>query len=158
MLERYFKNMFTKSQAKDAEKLIRIGEIGPISYAVKFFTQKLLKILKPSKQTTSNDDQPKQPMEGKAYVVADVRLEHPNAYQPWSAEEDQQLTEFFHAGQKTKVMAKFFGRKLGAIRSRLKKLQLIEASAEINPQAHKELLKTFLHYQKHEIERKDEIK
>ena len=47
------------------------------------------------------------------------------AYQPWTKEEDQQLTREFEEGKTTKELSEIHKRTTGAIRSRLKKLELI---------------------------------
>lgn len=58
----------------------------------------------------------------KAYSVADLRAEFPNAYCPWSLEEDGRLLKRYYAGASVGILSEEFGRKRGAIRSRLKKL------------------------------------
>jgi len=45
---------------------------------------------------------------------------------PWSDEEDQHLIEAFKMEQSTKELAESHGRTSGAIRSRLRKLGLVE--------------------------------
>ena len=56
-----------------------------------------------------------------------IRKKHPNAYRPWSEEEDGRLRELFETGEKVKAMAEVLGRQPGAIRARLVKLELVEA-------------------------------
>ena len=56
---------------------------------------------------------------------AAIREKHPNAFRPWSGEDDAWLRDLFKQGQATAGLAKHFGRKPGAIRSRLLKLGLI---------------------------------
>jgi hypothetical protein len=55
-----------------------------------------------------------------------LRQKHPNAYRPWSGEEDERLKELFLSGSPQKELAKEFGRQPGSIRARLVKLGLIE--------------------------------
>jgi ATP-dependent DNA helicase PIF1 len=55
-----------------------------------------------------------------------MREKFPNAYRPWSKEEDEDLKEKFLGGEEQKSLVQTFGRKPGAIRSRLIKLGLIE--------------------------------
>ena len=62
----------------------------------------------------------------KKYSVEDLRTQYPNAYRPWTEDDDAELVKLFLAGSKTKSMASTFQRKAGAIRSRLRKLGLIE--------------------------------
>ena len=66
------------------------------------------------------------PQEGKKFSVETVRQKYPNAYRPWSKEDDVLLTEQFTAGESRKKIAEAFGRQQGAIRARLVKLRLIE--------------------------------
>ena len=57
--------------------------------------------------------------------MAEIREEHPRAYEPWSEEEDADLARFFHSGKTAKQIAETLQRQPGAIRSRLKKLNLV---------------------------------
>lgn len=51
-----------------------------------------------------------------------TRETYPNAYRPWNKEQDEKLRELFVNGSSVTNLAKIFGRKNGAIRSRLIKL------------------------------------
>lgn len=51
---------------------------------------------------------------------------YPMANQPWTPEDDNRLELLFCEGRKPAELAKIFGRKDGAIRSRIKKLELKE--------------------------------
>jgi hypothetical protein len=51
-----------------------------------------------------------------------ARLEHPNAYMPWTPEEERILLSSYAKGMTIPELAKLLGRNRGAIRSRLKKL------------------------------------
>lgn len=62
------------------------------------------------------------PATSKAYSVETMRESYANAYRSWSAEEDAEVLERYHAGDRVSDIASAFGRKPGAIRSRLKKL------------------------------------
>ncbi len=64
--------------------------------------------------------------EGKGARLAKIRETHPNAYMPWSKEEDERLKEAFLSGKPQKDLAQSFGRQKGSIRARLIKLGLIE--------------------------------
>lgn len=55
-----------------------------------------------------------------------VRQKHPNAYRPWSKEDDARLTELFRDNAAVSVLVKEFGRQRGAINSRLIRLGLVE--------------------------------
>lgn len=60
------------------------------------------------------------------YSFAACRVEHTNAYMPWKQEDDDKLEHFFCEGKTTKELSEIFQRKQGAIRSRVKKLELEE--------------------------------
>ena len=57
-------------------------------------------------------------------AFAEIREKHPNAYRPWSKEQDEELTKLFSSGLKVADLMKKFGRKRGGITSRLEKLGL----------------------------------
>lgn len=63
---------------------------------------------------------------GKAYSYDAVREKHKDAYKPWTDELDQELTVMYCEGVNIRDLAKHFGRTKGAIRSRIKKLELEE--------------------------------
>lgn len=54
-----------------------------------------------------------------------IREIYPNAYRPWGEEQDEKLRELFAKGSSIATLAETFGRKNGAIRSRLIKLELV---------------------------------
>lgn len=64
--------------------------------------------------------------ENKSYSLDDIREKHPQAYQPWSLEGDEKLEMLFCEGKSVKELASIFERNDGAIRSRIKKLELKE--------------------------------
>lgn len=64
--------------------------------------------------------------QNKSYTLDDIRDEHPQAYRPWSAEDDERLETLFCEGKTVKELASIFERKEGAITSRIKKLELKE--------------------------------
>jgi hypothetical protein len=59
-------------------------------------------------------------------AIERIRKEHPRAYKPWSVEEDMQLTERFGRGMTIEELTTVHGRQRGGIRSRLRKLALID--------------------------------
>lgn len=63
----------------------------------------------------------------KAYDVDEIRKEFPKAYAKWTPEEDALLSETFRNDTRKTIsdLSKSFGRKPGAISSRLNKLGLI---------------------------------
>lgn len=61
-----------------------------------------------------------------AYDLELIRREHPNAYRPWN-DADEELLKLLHArNQSFELMAAALGRQLGGIKSRLRRLGLIE--------------------------------
>lgn len=58
-----------------------------------------------------------------------IRETHPNAYRPWSEEEDAEIQDCFCQGMSVRKMAEKFNRTKGAIRARLVKLGLAEGGA-----------------------------
>lgn len=52
---------------------------------------------------------------------AGIRKDYPNAYKKWTEKDDKLLVEMSHQGKSVKELAEYFGRRKGAIRSRLKK-------------------------------------
>lgn len=60
------------------------------------------------------------------YSVEACRMDHPNAYMPWTQEDDDKLEQLFCEGKTTQELSDIFQRKQGAIRSRVKKLELEE--------------------------------
>lgn len=61
-----------------------------------------------------------------AYSVEACRTDYPNAYMPWTQEDEDKLEQLFCEGKTTKELSEIFQRKQGAIRSRVKKLELEE--------------------------------
>ena len=59
----------------------------------------------------------------KNYTVAGKRQQHPNAYRPWTQDEEERLLARQEAGLTVKELAVEFGRQPGAIQSRLTRLQ-----------------------------------
>ena len=54
-----------------------------------------------------------------------IREKHSNAYKPWTEGQDEELKQFFSNDVSIAELSKTFGRKTGAIRSRLVKLGLV---------------------------------
>ena len=82
--------------------------------------KRLKKYLKAYKQLTGTP----------TYSVFACQQEYPNAYKPWTEEEDLELTQMWCEGATTKVLATHFQRKPSAITSRIKKLELVEKYGE----------------------------
>lgn len=62
--------------------------------------------------------------DGKTFSVEKIRETHKQAYLPWTTEDDNKLELLFCEGKKSKELAELFGRNIGAINSRIKKLEL----------------------------------
>ncbi len=65
--------------------------------------------------------------ESKAYNLDEIRLKHPRAYESWTEAEDLELSKYHEEGLSVSQLAEKHQRQSGAIRSRLKKLELIES-------------------------------
>ena len=76
--------------------------------------KRLKKYLKAYKQLS---DEP-------TYSVYACRQEYPSAYNTWSAEEDKELERLWNEGKNLNELSALFGRKPGAINSRINKLKL----------------------------------
>lgn len=57
--------------------------------------------------------------------IAKVKQSHPRAYERWTEEEDRELTGMYREGGTVAEMADHLGRQPSAIRSRLKRLNLM---------------------------------
>lgn len=62
----------------------------------------------------------------KGYDVQAIRRQYNQAYQPWTAQDDEHLRTRFAEGARTADLADEFGRQPGGIRSRLRKLGLVD--------------------------------
>ena len=74
-------------------------------------TTRLKKYLKAYKRLTGEP----------VYSVYAARQEHPNAYDPWTEEADEQLKKMWSEGVSVHEIAEHFGRKSSAIITRMKK-------------------------------------
>ena len=61
-------------------------------------------------------------IDSKSYDVEEIRQQHPSAYEKWTQEDDNELKRMHDTGLSVSELAERFGRNLGAIRSRLRKL------------------------------------
>ena len=62
------------------------------------------------------------PKQKKAYTMEEKRIKHPNAYRPWTKEDDAKLLQLSVSGKSIPELCEIFGRNEGAIISKLKKL------------------------------------
>jgi len=79
---------------------------------------------KPARSAGAEPARPRMPWTQGAALNA-MRATHAKAYAPWTRDEDSDLKRRQQAGERVETIAAEFGRKPGAIRSRLKKLGLI---------------------------------
>ena len=77
----------------------------------------------PGKTRNFKDSNNKQDQKSK---LETIREKFPNAYRPWSKDDDARLTELFRNSAKVSVLVKEFGRQRGSISSRLVRLGLVE--------------------------------
>ena len=61
--------------------------------------------------------------------LEELKEKYPNAYEPWTAEDDKKLEILFGKRKTIEQLAQTFGRQPGAIEARLNKLQLTEKVA-----------------------------
>ncbi len=58
------------------------------------------------------------------YSIYAARQEHPNAYNVWTSEDDEELKQMWEEGKSVQEIADYFGRKNSSIITRLRKLGL----------------------------------
>lgn len=75
---------------------------------------------------TTRKTEKKETKNGKAYSFDQIREKHKDAYRPWTSDLDEELTVMYCEGVNVRDLAIHFGRTKGAIRSRIKKLELEE--------------------------------
>jgi hypothetical protein len=68
---------------------------------------------------------PRMPWTPQGSALHAMRATHANAYAPWTRDDDGDLKRRHQAGERVEAIATAFGRKPGAIKSRLKKLGLV---------------------------------
>jgi len=88
------------------------------------FDEDLKDFVETLKKSLTKFKELKEPKDGKKYSVEKIRETHQQAYLPWTAEDDNKLEMLFCEGKKAKELAEIFGRNVGAINSRIKKLEL----------------------------------
>ena len=62
--------------------------------------------------------------QSKAYSMEEIRKEYPKAYEPWTAEADEELQRLYNTAPSIAQLAVHFGRRPGAITARLNRLGL----------------------------------
>lgn len=56
--------------------------------------------------------------------IEKIKENHPNAYEPWTIDEDEKLVALFREGKSVQELSQLFGRTKGAIRARINRLLL----------------------------------
>ena len=82
------------------------------------------KVSKIKKSVSNTESIEGAPSTARPNAFAEIREKHPNAYRPWNKEQDEKLKMLFTSGSPIAYLASEFGRKRGAITSRLEKLGL----------------------------------
>jgi ATP-dependent DNA helicase PIF1 len=80
---------------------------------------------RPVRTAGAEPARPRMPWTPQGAALDAMRATHAKAYAPWTRDEDSDLKRRHQAGEMVDAIAAEFGRKPGAIRSRLKKLGLI---------------------------------
>lgn len=62
----------------------------------------------------------------KTYNLSNIQQNHPNAYMPWSTQDDERLEVLFCEKKSIKELSEIFARQKSAISSRIRKLELKE--------------------------------
>ena len=88
------------------------------------FDEDLKDFVEALKKSLTKFKELKEPKDSKTYSVEKIRETHQQAYLPWTTEDDNRLELLFCEGKKVKELAEIFGRNVGAINSRIKKLEL----------------------------------
>lgn len=94
------------------------------------FDEDLKDFVEALKKSLTKFKELKEPKDDKTYLVEKIRETHQQAYLPWTTEDDNKLELLFCEGKKAKELAEIFGRNVGAINSRIKKLELKDKYGE----------------------------
>ena len=111
------KDLIIKDAETSAEIVIFVENLDDFNQQFKKITNLISKI-----DATSEEEQNSN---AESYITA-IRKKHKNAYKPWSKKDDKNLIDEFKKNHDLKNLAKKFNRQIGGIKSRLRKLKLIE--------------------------------
>ena len=109
--------VITQSKATEDDKYERIKMI-LFENEVEQFASAFSKIL-----FNFNRSNKPQKVKDEKYIE-EVRKDYPNAFQPWTKEDEELLTALFNEGKSVSDLSKSFQRNEGGIRARLDKLGL----------------------------------
>ncbi|OIO34805.1 MAG: hypothetical protein AUJ70_00200 [Candidatus Omnitrophica bacterium CG1_02_40_15] len=113
----------TAQMPQDLESFRRINGVGEIK--LKKYADLFLSKIREYIKRESNESKSFISRRG-AYSVLELRQKYESAYKIWTKEEEKVLIDGYSNGKKIEELAKLLGIKKGGIRSRLKKLGLIE--------------------------------
>jgi hypothetical protein len=114
-------------KTKEGDNYLKISESKRINetdferHQIMIFEESIGKFADALNQTVAEMQKPK-----KAYSVENIREKNPKAYMPWTEEDDKRLELLYCEGKSITELSTIFGRNSGAIRSRIKKLELTE--------------------------------
>lgn len=118
---------FDIKKTQDGEKYIKISESkktdedGFDRYRIMVFNEDIDKFERAITETLQKMKEP-----DKAYEVETIRQTHRQAYAPWTPQDDNRLEVLYCERKTIQQLTEIFGRNDGAIRSRIKKLELKE--------------------------------
>lgn len=102
------------------EELLSVSGIGP--HKAQLWGERILDTVKDYFEESGTKKSQFQAQNKTISYMERQKLIHNQAYAPWTAEDDAKLVQMNRLGHSEEELAKEFGRGLGAIRSRLKKL------------------------------------
>ena len=111
------KDLIIKDAETNAEIVIFVENLNDFNQQFKKITNLISKIDATSEEEQNSNTE--------SYITA-IRKKHKNAYKPWSKKDDKNLIDEFKKNHDLKNLAKKFNRQIGGIKSRLRKLKLIE--------------------------------
>ena len=111
------KDLIIKDAETNAEIVIFVENLNDFNQQFKKITNLISKIDATSEEEQNSNTE--------SYITA-IRKKHKNAYKPWSRKDDKNLIDEFKKNHDLKNLAKRFNRQIGGIKSRLRKLKLIE--------------------------------
>ena len=111
------KDLIIKDAETNAEIVIFVENLNDFNQQFKKITNLISKIDATTEEEQNSNTE--------SYITA-IRKKHKNAYKPWSKKDDKNLIDEFKKNHNLKNLAKRFNRQIGGIKSRLRKLKLIE--------------------------------
>lgn len=116
------KTLLAIAQAKPTSinDLLLVSGIGPSK--AQLWGERIIDVVKDYCEESGEDKRPVVSQPTSMSYMDRQKLIHNQAYQPWTKEDDEKLVQMYGQGFSEKDLAEEFGRGLGAIKSRLKKL------------------------------------